>query len=173
MARPERFELPTARFVAEYSIQLSYGRVEARDYPRAADKVQGAQEQARDSPAAGGTARLGSALTPVSKSAGGDSGPAVHVCNEVFAPHKIRRWRDPSRWRRKWNCSPLALTLRGGFRPFSRTTMIESKPAILSVVEGWNPPGRSIKKGTAEVPFQMLGGERGIRTLDGVSPIRP
>ena len=27
MARPERFELPTARFVAEYSIQLSYGRV--------------------------------------------------------------------------------------------------------------------------------------------------
>ncbi len=33
MARPERFELPTARFVAEYSIQLSYGRVEARNYP--------------------------------------------------------------------------------------------------------------------------------------------
>ena len=28
MARPERFELPTARFVAEYSIQLSYGRVD-------------------------------------------------------------------------------------------------------------------------------------------------
>ena len=27
LARPERFELPTARFVAEYSIQLSYGRV--------------------------------------------------------------------------------------------------------------------------------------------------
>ncbi len=27
MARPERFELPTARFVAGYSIQLSYGRV--------------------------------------------------------------------------------------------------------------------------------------------------
>ena len=26
MARLERFELPTARFVAEYSIQLSYGR---------------------------------------------------------------------------------------------------------------------------------------------------
>ena len=26
MARPERFELPTARFVAGYSIQLSYGR---------------------------------------------------------------------------------------------------------------------------------------------------
>jgi hypothetical protein len=26
MARPERFELPTARFVAVYSIQLSYGR---------------------------------------------------------------------------------------------------------------------------------------------------
>ena len=26
LARPERFELPTARFVAEYSIQLSYGR---------------------------------------------------------------------------------------------------------------------------------------------------
>jgi hypothetical protein len=28
MARPERFELPTARFVAEYSIQLSYGRLD-------------------------------------------------------------------------------------------------------------------------------------------------
>ncbi len=27
MARPERFDLPTARFVAEYSIQLSYGRI--------------------------------------------------------------------------------------------------------------------------------------------------
>ena len=27
MARPERFELPTARFVAGYSIQLSYGRI--------------------------------------------------------------------------------------------------------------------------------------------------
>ena len=26
MAHLERFELPTARFVAEYSIQLSYGR---------------------------------------------------------------------------------------------------------------------------------------------------
>ncbi len=26
MARLERFELPTARFVAEYSIQLSYRR---------------------------------------------------------------------------------------------------------------------------------------------------
>ena len=27
LARPERFELPTARFVAGYSIQLSYGRI--------------------------------------------------------------------------------------------------------------------------------------------------
>ena len=27
LARPERFELPTARFVAGYSIQLSYGRM--------------------------------------------------------------------------------------------------------------------------------------------------
>ena len=30
MARPERFELPTAWFVARYSIQLSYGRIEIR-----------------------------------------------------------------------------------------------------------------------------------------------
>jgi hypothetical protein len=29
MARPERFELPTTKFVAWYSIQLSYGREEA------------------------------------------------------------------------------------------------------------------------------------------------
>ena len=28
LARPERFELPTTKFVAWYSIQLSYGRVE-------------------------------------------------------------------------------------------------------------------------------------------------
>ena len=28
MARPERFELPTTKFVAWYSIQLSYGRSE-------------------------------------------------------------------------------------------------------------------------------------------------
>ncbi len=27
MVRPERFELPTAWFVARYSIQLSYGRM--------------------------------------------------------------------------------------------------------------------------------------------------
>ena len=30
MARPERFELPTAWFVARYSIQLSYGRIQNR-----------------------------------------------------------------------------------------------------------------------------------------------
>ena len=28
LARPERFELPTPWFVAKYSIQMSYGRVE-------------------------------------------------------------------------------------------------------------------------------------------------
>ena len=37
MARPERFELPTTKFVAWYSIQLSYGRMEmlkrAANYP--------------------------------------------------------------------------------------------------------------------------------------------
>ena len=32
MVRPERFELPTPKFVAWYSIQLSYGRVEGRNY---------------------------------------------------------------------------------------------------------------------------------------------
>ena len=32
MARPERFELPTNWFEASYSIQLSYGRVQGRDY---------------------------------------------------------------------------------------------------------------------------------------------
>ena len=32
MARPERFELPTPKFVAWCSIQLSYGRVEAANY---------------------------------------------------------------------------------------------------------------------------------------------
>ena len=32
MARPERFELPTARFVAGYSIQLSYGRAVLKLY---------------------------------------------------------------------------------------------------------------------------------------------
>ncbi len=32
VVRPERFELPTAWFVARYSIQLSYGRKEGGDY---------------------------------------------------------------------------------------------------------------------------------------------
>ena len=32
LARPERFELPTARFVAGYSIQLSYGRIDCCAY---------------------------------------------------------------------------------------------------------------------------------------------
>ena len=32
MVRPERFELPTPWFVARYSIQLSYGRVDAELY---------------------------------------------------------------------------------------------------------------------------------------------
>src|SRR5690348_1457605 len=33
MARPERFELPTTKFVAWYSIQLSYGRIEPTIIP--------------------------------------------------------------------------------------------------------------------------------------------
>ena len=41
LARPERFELPTAWFVARYSIQLSYGRVEAGNYPLAVTEIQG------------------------------------------------------------------------------------------------------------------------------------
>ena len=32
MVRPERFELPTAWFVARYSIQLSYGRIRKAVY---------------------------------------------------------------------------------------------------------------------------------------------
>ena len=32
MARPERFELPTTKFVAWYSIQLSYGRAVKTDF---------------------------------------------------------------------------------------------------------------------------------------------
>ena len=40
MARPERFELPTAWFVARYSIQLSYGRAEkGAKYPAAPMRV--------------------------------------------------------------------------------------------------------------------------------------
>ena len=33
LARPERFELPTTKFVAWYSIQLSYGRMELLTSP--------------------------------------------------------------------------------------------------------------------------------------------
>src|SRR5690606_15245171 len=47
MARPERFELPTAWFVARYSIQLSYGRAaEERNY---ADAGRGRQHLLYDS----------------------------------------------------------------------------------------------------------------------------
>ena len=41
MARPGRFERPTAWFVARYSIQLSYGRVEGRYYREQAVLSQG------------------------------------------------------------------------------------------------------------------------------------
>ena len=35
VARPERFELPTPWFVAKYSIQMSYGRAEEKNYSKA------------------------------------------------------------------------------------------------------------------------------------------
>ena len=41
VARPERFELPTTKFVAWYSIQLSYGRVERGIMRIAQDRVNG------------------------------------------------------------------------------------------------------------------------------------
>ncbi len=41
MARPTRFERVTAWFVARYSIQLSYGRVEGRYYREEAFLSQG------------------------------------------------------------------------------------------------------------------------------------
>ncbi len=44
MARPERFELPTTKFVAWYSIQLSYGRVVKPSFAvAAATEVEGAE----------------------------------------------------------------------------------------------------------------------------------
>ena len=42
MARPERFELPTAWFVARYSIQLSYGRKLRKHLPFTDDPQRGA-----------------------------------------------------------------------------------------------------------------------------------
>ena len=39
LVRPKRFELLTPWFVAKYSIQLSYGRVEERHYSRFAESV--------------------------------------------------------------------------------------------------------------------------------------
>ena len=50
MARPERFELPTTKFVAWYSIQLSYGREEPRIIPRRGFFV----KQKRITPRSGG-----------------------------------------------------------------------------------------------------------------------
>ena len=47
MARPDGVEPPTAWFVARYSIQLSYGRVEARDYPLETAKTQGLRRKER------------------------------------------------------------------------------------------------------------------------------
>ena len=91
--------------------------METRDYPRAADKVQGAQEEARVSSAAGATARLDSAL---------------------------------------------ALAPAPGPGPAGTTD-----PGLMSAMSFSRPRKR--------VPKDPLGGggERGIRTLDGVSPIRP
>jgi hypothetical protein len=43
MVRPERFELPTTKFVAWYSIQLSYGRMVELCCRDASPKVAGAE----------------------------------------------------------------------------------------------------------------------------------
>src|SRR5690349_21319270 len=43
MARPERFELPTTKFVAWYSIQLSYGRAVKLVCPDSAAEAMGAE----------------------------------------------------------------------------------------------------------------------------------
>ena len=41
LARSERFELPTPWFVAKYSIQMSYERVETETIHKAADEYKG------------------------------------------------------------------------------------------------------------------------------------
>ena len=43
MVRPERFELPTTKFVAWYSIQLSYGRMVKLNCCRPGRKPEGAE----------------------------------------------------------------------------------------------------------------------------------
>lgn len=43
MVRPERFELPTTKFVAWYSIQLSYGRMVETDCYRPDPNSEGAE----------------------------------------------------------------------------------------------------------------------------------
>jgi hypothetical protein len=43
MVRPERFELPTTKFVAWYSIQLSYGRTVKLNCCRPVLKPEGAE----------------------------------------------------------------------------------------------------------------------------------
>ena len=48
LARPARFERATAWFVARYSIQLSYGRVEGAYYREQVVASQGVKGQAMD-----------------------------------------------------------------------------------------------------------------------------
>ena len=46
MARPERLELPTAWFVARYSIQLSYGRILKLDWRLYRNRVESHSDMA-------------------------------------------------------------------------------------------------------------------------------
>ena len=62
MARPERFELPTTKFVAWYSIQLSYGRVEAELWPVASHPSTPERSLAAQSVAAGAPRKLRRAM---------------------------------------------------------------------------------------------------------------
>ena len=63
LARPERFELPTTKFVAWYSIQLSYGREEAELL---------------------GLGAVSSTLTALCDIAGGEGG--IRTLDRVFDP---------------------------------------------------------------------------------------
>ncbi len=66
MARPEGFEPPTTKFVAWYSIQLSYGRAQKRNCDlrmAVSQSLDAAQESCSDPPVCTGVGAFATAIT--------------------------------------------------------------------------------------------------------------
>jgi hypothetical protein len=138
MARPERFELPTARFVAEYSIQLSYGRTGEANYPTGVGKCQHTKEEKFGVPCSGPLRRRGGQLeSPAQRSLTGlpsqstsPDGPAIRA---IPGPDSLDRASRPivpglapdSAFRGNSNCPPQHLSYLGTYAKDMRVLILQ------------------------------------------------